>query len=61
MIVNHIKLFFSELFDDPSKSSAIAYSVDDTDGVYFVPALSGLGVSQTLEVHLIIFEHDSRC
>lgn len=33
------------LFDDPSKSAEIANSVDDTEDVYFVPAFSGLGVS----------------
>lgn len=32
------------LFEDPSKSAEIAYSVDDTEEVYFVPAFSGLGV-----------------
>lgn len=33
------------LFDDPSKSSEIAESVEDSDGTYFIPAFSGLGVS----------------
>lgn len=36
---------FSGLFTDPAESSDIANSVEDTDGVYFVPAFSGLGVS----------------
>lgn len=33
------------LFDDPAKSAEIAYSIDDNEEVYFVPAFSGLGVS----------------
>lgn len=33
------------LFDDPSISSDIACSVLDSDGAYFIPAFSGLGVS----------------
>lgn len=33
------------LFKDPADSAAMAQSVPDTDGVYFVPAFSGLGVS----------------
>lgn len=36
----------SGLFEDPSKSAEIANSVDDTEEVYFVPAFSGLGVSE---------------
>lgn len=32
------------LFNDPAVSSDIAQSVPDTDGVYFIPAFSGLGV-----------------
>lgn len=32
-----------KLFDDASKSEGIATSVSDTDGVYFVPAFTGLG------------------
>lgn len=36
------------LFDDPSTSAAIAESVDDSEDVYFVPAFSGLGVSQNM-------------
>lgn len=32
------------LFDDPALSSDMAETVNDTDGVYFVPAFSGLGV-----------------
>lgn len=35
------------LFDDPSISSDIACSVEDSDGTYFIPAFSGLGVSST--------------
>lgn len=35
------------LFSDPSESSSIAESVENTDGVYFIPAFSGLGVSCT--------------
>ncbi|KAG4073437.1 hypothetical protein HA402_000661 [Bradysia odoriphaga] len=31
------------LFTDPAESSDIANTVDNTDGVYFVPAFSGLG------------------
>lgn len=31
------------LYDDPAKTSDIAESVQDTDGVFFVPAFSGLG------------------
>lgn len=31
-------------YDDPKDSSAIANSVTDTDGVYFISAFSGLGV-----------------
>ena len=31
------------LLDDASESEALACSVDSTDGVYFVPALTGLG------------------
>lgn len=31
------------LFDDPARSSSIAESVPDSDGVYFIPAFSGLG------------------
>lgn len=34
------------LFEDPSTSAAIAESVDDSEDVYFVPAFSGLGVSE---------------
>lgn len=33
------------LFTNPADSAGIAQSVADTDGVYFVPAFSGLGVS----------------
>lgn len=36
------------LFDDPSTSAAIAESVDDSEDVYFVPAFSGLGVSEKM-------------
>ncbi len=32
------------LFADPAESSDIANTVENTDGVYFVPAFSGLGV-----------------
>jgi glycerol kinase len=32
-----------EFFSDASESEALASSVDDTGGVYFVPALTGLG------------------
>lgn len=32
------------LFDDPSLTSSIAESIGDTNGVFFVPAFSGLGV-----------------
>lgn len=32
------------LFVDPAETSSIAESVPDTNGVYFVPAFSGLGV-----------------
>lgn len=31
------------LFNDPSYTSDIAFSVQNTDGVYFIPAFSGLG------------------
>lgn len=31
------------LFDNPSETSDLAYSVDSSDGVFFVPAFSGLG------------------
>uniref|UniRef100_A0A1L8E1T9 Glycerol kinase 5 n=1 Tax=Nyssomyia neivai TaxID=330878 RepID=A0A1L8E1T9_9DIPT len=31
------------LFDDPSISSDLAYSVDDTEEIFFIPAFSGLG------------------
>lgn len=41
---------FEGLFDDPAKSAEIAYSVDDNEEVYFVPAFSGLGVSLFLYV-----------
>lgn len=34
------------LFNDPRQSAEMAVSVPDTDGVYFVPAFSGLGVSK---------------
>lgn len=37
--------FISDLFDNPADTADIAMSVSDTDGVYFVPAFSGLGVS----------------
>lgn len=37
------------LFVDPSKSSDIAYSVEDSDGCYFIPAFSGLGVSYIVD------------
>lgn len=33
------------LFEDPKDSSNIALSVPDPDGVFFIPAFSGLGVS----------------
>lgn len=33
------------LFTDPADSSDIANSVQDSDGVYFIPAFCGLGVS----------------
>lgn len=33
------------LFSDPKDSSAIAESVPNSEGVYFIPAFSGLGVS----------------
>lgn len=36
-------------FDDPKYSSAMASSVPDTDGVYFIPAFSGLQVTQTFK------------
>lgn len=32
------------LFSDPKDSASIAMSVEDSDGVYFIPAFSGLGV-----------------
>ncbi|XP_013137509.1 PREDICTED: putative glycerol kinase 5 [Papilio polytes] len=32
-----------DLFDNPADTADIAMSVSDTDGVYFVPAFSGLG------------------
>lgn len=35
------------LFDDPARSSSIAESVPDSDGVYFIPAFSGLGVRKS--------------
>ncbi|XP_055682185.1 putative glycerol kinase 5 isoform X1 [Lutzomyia longipalpis] len=31
------------LFDDPSASSDMAYSVDDSEEIFFIPAFSGLG------------------
>jgi len=31
------------LYDDPSKTSDLAETVNDTDGVFFVPAFSGIG------------------
>lgn len=31
------------LFKDPSDSAEIANSVNDTEGVFFIPAFSGLG------------------
>lgn len=36
------------LFEDPAASAGIAESVADTDGVYFIPAFSGLGVSRII-------------
>lgn len=44
---------FSGLFEDPSKSSDIANSVDDTEEVYFIPAFSGLGVRSNHFEHLL--------
>ncbi len=32
-----------ELFDDPSETETMARQVKDTDGVYFVPAFTGMG------------------
>ena len=32
-----------ELIDDPAETAGLARSVDSTDGVYFVPAFTGLG------------------
>lgn len=40
------------LFKDPADSSDIAMSVDDSDGVYFIPAFSGLGVR---DIHKFYF------
>lgn len=34
------------MFTDPKDSSSIAMSVPDPDGVFFIPAFSGLGVSE---------------
>lgn len=34
----------AELFTDVQDTSAMAYSVDDSDGVCFVPSFSGLQV-----------------
>lgn len=36
------------LFTDPRETSSIAESIEDTNGVYFVPAFSGLGVRKTI-------------
>lgn len=36
------------LFKDPRDSSEMAFSVPDTDGVFFIPAFSGLGVSKAV-------------
>lgn len=33
------------LFNDPTETSDIAESLNDCDGVYFIPAFSGLAVS----------------
>lgn len=33
------------LFEDPKDSASMAFSVDDPDGIFFIPAFSGLGVS----------------
>lgn len=34
------------LISDPAETAALAQSVDNSNGVYFIPAFSGLGVSQ---------------
>lgn len=34
------------LFEEPRESAAMAFSVPDPDGVFFIPAFSGLGVSR---------------
>lgn len=38
-------LLFTGLIEDPTESSNLANSVGDSDGVYFVPAFTGLGVN----------------
>lgn len=44
-----------ELFADPKDTAAMAESVADTNGVFFMPAFSGLGVS--LHLSGLIFEN----
>lgn len=35
----------ADLFEKPEDTAEIALSVPDSDGVFFIPAFSGLGVS----------------
>lgn len=44
------------LFNDPSETSDIAYSVENTGGVYFIPAFSGIGVSHFKHRYFIFIE-----
>ena len=40
--------FVAGLVENPEETSALAFTVEDTNGVHFIPAFSGLGVNTTL-------------
>lgn len=41
----YMLLYLSGLIKNAEETSSLAQSVEDTDGVFFIPAFSGLGVS----------------
>lgn len=45
---------FSGLIKDPSQSSYISHSVPNSDGVYFIPAFSGLQVKYYIQCNYYI-------
>lgn len=43
-VLQGLLIYIPGLINDPAETSDMAFKIHDTDGVYFIPAFSGLGV-----------------